>query len=116
MSAPLHSCPYANKAGMVIMHLVQTGRVDPKTGRVLYEVHLPTETARLKKLSRPLSLEDAGRAALENEKALGWDKFPAVKYEPVQSVLPASATEGGAGGSRSRAQAKPSERKKRSPK
>lgn len=141
MSAPLHSCPYANKAGKVIMHLVQTGKVETKTGRALYEVHLPTESGRTKKVSRLLSLEDAGRAAMENEKALGWDKLPAIKYavappDPVVMArlaerkkaetpkkvetsaavgTPASGSEGQAGGSRARAQPKASERSPRKP-
>ncbi|UTC28849.1 hypothetical protein MARCHEWKA_03370 [Brevundimonas phage vB_BpoS-Marchewka] len=136
MSAPLHSCPYINKAGMVIMSLVQTGKVETKTGRVLYEVHLPTESGRTKKVGRLMTLEDAGRAALENEKTLGWDKLAPIKYEiaPPDPVVmaqmaerkkaekvetpkkaaaaeaPASTSEGQAGGSRARAQPKASER------
>lgn len=136
MSAPLHSCPYANKAGKVIMHLVQTGKVETKTGRVLYEVHLPTESGRTKKLGRLMTLEDAGRAAQENEKVLGWDKLPPIKYEaapPDPAVMArmaerqkaetakkaatpetsASGSEGQAGGSRARAQPKASERASR---
>ncbi|USN14012.1 hypothetical protein KABACHOK_01760 [Brevundimonas phage vB_BpoS-Kabachok] len=139
MSAPLHSCPYANKAGMVIMHLVQTGKVETKTGRVLYEVHLPTESGRTKKAGRLMSLEDAGRAAMENEKTLGWDKLAPIKYEiapPDPAVMAqmaerkkaetpkkvekaetpkktAPASEGQAGGSRARAQPKASERSPR---
>ncbi|USN14709.1 hypothetical protein PAPPERLAPAPP_03400 [Brevundimonas phage vB_BpoS-Papperlapapp] len=121
---------------MVIMHLVQTGKVETKTGRVLYEVHLPTESGRTKKVGRLLSLEDAGRAAMENEKTLGWDKLAPIKYEiapPDPAVMAqmaerkkaetskkgaaaeagASASEGQAGGSRARAQPKASERSPR---
>lgn len=135
-------CPYANKAGLVCMVLLGTGRVQAKTNLALYDVHLAQANGRFKKSGRAMTLEEAGRASLENEKALGWDKLPplvhvirppdpAVMAEKAKrpkaekaatgasarssasTSLDGSGSEGPAGGSRSRAQAKPSERSKK---
>lgn len=73
-------CPYANKAGLVVMVLLGTGKVQPKTNLALYEVALAQANGKFKKSGRAMTLEEAGRASLENEKALGWDKLPTLVH------------------------------------
>lgn len=85
-------CPYANKAGLVCMVLLGTGRVQAKTNLALYDVHLAQANGRFKKSGRAMTLEEAGRASLENEKALGWDKLPPLVHT-IRPPDPALMTE-----------------------
>jgi hypothetical protein len=78
---PPMTCPYGNKAGLVIMALGITGRLQPKTGLALYEVHLPLENGKFKKQGKVMTLQEAGTLASEHEKSLGWDKLPARVFE-----------------------------------
>lgn len=137
---PPLTCPYGNKAGLVIMTLGITGRVQPKTGLALYDVHLPLENGKFKKQSKAMTLQEASTAAATHEAKLGWDKLPArvievrppdpavmaqksksrraEQIEAIETDDPPAArssrtsrsTEGKAGASRARAQPKASER------
>lgn len=78
---PPLTCPYGNKAGLVIMTLGITGRVQPKTGLALYDVHLPLENGKFKKQPKAMTLQEASTAAAAHEAKLGWDKLPARVYE-----------------------------------